>query len=143
MALRGEGRDPVSLGLSGVVLPQLHVRVLVAGELLELAEGRAVLGNGNHGAGREVDPDPDDVLRVDAGGSHGLRHGGLEDVHVVGGHLKRPLGGQPVAGAREDGVHDRVLVVVDGAAELMPVGDTHDDGSPAESSVVDADDIPG
>jgi hypothetical protein len=36
-----------------------------------------------------------------------------------------------------------VLVVVDGVAELMPIRDTHDDGSPAESSVVDADDIPG
>ena len=98
LAQRGECRDPVSLGLSGVVLPQLDVSVLVGGELLELAQWGSVVRDRDHRAGREVDADTDDVVRVDTGRGHSLGHGGLEDVDVVGSHLERPLRWQPLTG---------------------------------------------
>ena len=123
LARRARDRvDPVGLGLGGVVLPELHPGVRVRPEGRQLAQRRAVGRRRQHRAGREVDPDPDDVGGVDAGGREHRRDGRLEDAQVVVGVLEGPVGRQddPLVGGRQVLVDDAVAVRLDGGRELRP-----------------------
>ena len=81
----GGGVDPVRLGLRGVVLPELDpgmgLRPPGAGPR---RQGRAVGQGRQHRAGRDVDAQADDRVRVDAAVREQGGHGLAEDVEVVG-----------------------------------------------------------
>ena len=112
--------DAVRLRLRGVVLPELDPGVRVGAEFREVGEGSAVGLDRQHRAGREVDPQPDDVRRVHACRLQHGRHGDLEDAQVVLGILERPIRRQRNASARNwEGLVDH------------PVADTARRRSPA------------
>ena len=90
-ALGRDGVDAVGLRLRGVVLPELDPRVRVAAQVVEQAERCSVGGRRQHRAGREVDPDPDHVARVDVRFGEHRRHGVLERAQVVLRVLQRPV----------------------------------------------------
>ena len=139
LALGGECRDPVGVGLGGVVLPQFDVGVRAAGVLGEFAQGGAVGEHREDRAGREVRADADHLLRPHARLRERLGHGVAQHVDVVGGHLQGPVGRQrgtvgqlPV----EDGVRVRVLR----RAQLRAVPDPYHHGPPGQRAVVDSHD---
>ena len=138
-ALAGQLVDPVGLALGGVVAPQLHVGVRLAGELRQLAQRGAVGGGRHHRAGGEVGGDADDRGRVDAGGRRARRDGGAQHVDVVGGDLQGPLRGQRAAVGQRS-VEHAVRVVVTRGAELGAVGHPDHDGAAGQGAEVHADD---
>ena len=139
-ALRRERVDSIGLALCGMVLPELDVGVWAVGKTGNLVEWGAI-GENRHGSRRrEVGCDTDDLSGIDAGIFDRVRHGVLEHVDVVGGHLQRPLRRKLRAGGRECGIHHRVRVVVHTRTEFRSVGNPNHKRTARQGSVVDSDD---
>ena len=142
-ALRRDGVDAIGFRLGGVVLPELHPRVRLAPQLLEQAQRRALGGRWQHRARGEVDPDPDHLIRVDAGLGKNPRNGVLERPQIVLGVLQRPVRFQPnvIVRLRQPFVDDAVGVRVRGGCELTAVHAVDQDGPPRRGTEVDADHV--
>ena len=121
-----QGRDPIGLLLGRVVLPELRVGVRALTELVELAQRRAVAGDGQRRRGGEVDGDAGDRRRVDPGVPHGGRNRRAQDLAIVVGVLERPRGGKWLARRREDALDHGIRVVADRRTELGAVAGPHD-----------------
>ena len=99
-ALGGDLVEPVGDRLRGVVLPQLRPGVAARAPALLRRQRLPVAGHRQHGAGGEVDAEPDDRL---ARRGHLLEHRRdrlLEHRDPVVGVLQRPVGRQLLAAAR-------------------------------------------
>ncbi len=140
-AFGGQLVDPVRVPLGRVVLPELDVGVLVALQLVELAERGPVGQHREHGARGEVGADADDLLRPDPGVLDRRGHGGPQRVPVVFRVLQRPVRGERLAGGGELGVHDLVGVLVDRRAGLAAVTGRHDERPGGQRAEVHPDDV--
>ena len=114
MRSAGDGQDAVGLGGGAVVLPELHPRLRVVGELRLQAERLAVLVAGHDGAGGEVDADADHFLAPRAGLLQAGGHDGLQAGQVIARVLEEPVPLQPRAALDGQVVADDAV----GVAEL-------------------------
>ena len=141
-AFGGNGVDAVGLRLRGMVPPQLGVRVRPVGELLELAQRRAVAEHRHHGARGEVGADADHVGRIDARLRDGLAARRCAARRRSPRAPAAPIGG--AAGRRAPGsasVSDAVLVGVFGAGQLVAVVDAHHQGASRQGAEIDTDGV--
>ncbi len=122
-------RELLGLPMGGVILPQPGIDVLVFGKAAVEGQAGAAGVDGDGGAGRRIDPDADDPLRIDAGASPRLldqrRYEALERLDIV----PRVLAGQISVGRiGKDPLH-AARIGMDGAGDL-PAGCYFDEEGP-------------
>ena len=141
----GHRVDPIGLGLSGVVLPELDVGVRPVDELGQLTQRCSVGEHRQHGAGGEVGADPDHTRGIDPAAPHRLRHRVLQHLDVVVWDLERPVGREAHGACRtvdvERVLEHRVGVVVHRRRQLLAVVDPHNRRSARQRPEVDADHV--
>ena len=142
--LAGDLVDPVGLGLRGVVLPELDPGMRIGAPSGEHAQRRAIGLDREHRAGREVDPEADDVARIGRRLREDGGNGLLEDAEVVLGILERPIRWQAnlAIGQGQALVDHAVAVRRHGRGDLLPVGNVDQDGAPGLGPEVDPDRVP-
>ena len=137
--------DPVGLRLRGVMLPQLDPGMRIGAQMLNVAEGRAVALDRQHGAGREVDPDADHIRRIDACLAEQCRNRQFEHRQVIVGILQRPVVGEThlLVGQRQPLGDHPVGVPVNSRRDLSTRRDIHQDRPAGFGPEVDADRVLG
>ena len=141
--IAGDAVDVIRLGLRGVVLPELDPRVRVSSELVEETQRRAIPRGRQHRARREVDPDPDDLGRIDARAVDQPSHRAAERLDVVLRVLERPVRAEDdvLVRCRQVGIDDPVAIRLDLDPDLATVGDVDQDGATRLRAEVDADGV--
>ena len=94
-----------------------------------------------HRARREIDPDPDDLGRVDPRAGDQAAHRATEHLEVVVGVLERPVGTEDdvSVGRGQADIDDPVAVRLDLDPDLAAVGDVDQHGAARLRAEVDAD----
>ena len=141
--LAGDAVDVIRFGLRGVVLPELDPRVRVSSELVKGTQRRAIPRGRQHRARREVDPDPDDLRRIDARAGDQPSDRAAERLEVVLRVLERPVRAEDdiLVRSRETGIDDPVSIRLDLDPHLATVGDVDQDGPTRFRAEVDADGV--